>query len=106
MFRGEPGRLISLIRKLNNVLNLVKNARLLSYKSLRIRAVPSPRLRFGFLYTKMGNGSYPEAGVPPMKLNDDIKLFGPIQQGGQNNAQSLTINAEFNAKIQDLLNLI
>jgi hypothetical protein len=32
--------------------------------------------------------------------------FGAIQQGGQNNTQNVTINAQFNAKIQELLNLI
>lgn len=31
---------------------------------------------------------------------------GPIQQGGQNNTQNVIINDEFNAKIQQLLNLI
>lgn len=40
----------------------------------------------------------------------DIRIeghnFGPIQQGGKSNVQHLAVNAEFSAKIHELLNLI
>lgn len=49
----------------------------------------------------------PRASVPTdSSIHIGGHNFGAIQQGGQNNSQSMTVNAQLNAKIQDLLNLI
>jgi hypothetical protein len=48
----------------------------------------------------------PAQSAAPGSINIQGHNFGPIQQAGQGNTQNVTINAQFNAKIDELLNLI
>jgi hypothetical protein len=60
------------------------------------------RVRQMELESKLPKANVPAAG----SINIRGHNFGAIQQGGQNNSQSVTINTQLNAKIHELLSLI
>ena len=60
------------------------------------------RVRQMELENRMPTASIPAA--PSIHIGGNN--FGAIQQGGQNNSQSVTINAQLNSKIEELLNRI